>query len=807
MLDPSDSHPSPPSVFALSYTSHLLLSTSASPPTIYLRNLTQSMPPILLCPRCSSSAVVAANFHPDAANVFLLAFADGSAAVYDASLIFRDSGTGQRIERPASSGTVGEIGFIKGLHAITSKARTHSAEEGECVDDPDGTSIHAEASSITAVALVSGQRATAITVGADGKCCVVDFTQPTKKKAVLLTTWHLRRPATSLSVIYSRAGLSQLDGATGHTVPANKDYCIAVGRQDGKVLLFDLGGKPLGKQVLDPKGARVVDVEWEKKEIDAAFIQAGSAVPDPWKIVPKRKSLGTEVIKKSSEGKLQAVHSESMELSRDRLFNFPMESPTHSRATSKAVNHLDLPYAVGPKVRNFVSTPKVASGQPFDSNGSLLTSMTSSNSTSLIVEFSNSPPPVPPRPTPKPGGKLSERRAMTARERQLQSIEVEPNIAVKNRRKTANDATPTKLPVPKALPARGTVLRPRSPPHHQAERWKQRQRDHQICVSPEAIHDIPRSFQFQAPPHKEPLTSSRDITSGDKPHIALDFLSPKSYPPSKLSEPATGKSSTASLRSYTTASSQLALSENSTDTVVDWSTAATSRRLDPSICEPSPIRVTTELSFLHQRPPKIIPKEGRIRTEQKRHESIDASTQTSPSPRSSVSQLSQDTAVADAIVHWPSLRKSPRIADISAGVVSATASVLDLGGYTDPTPPTKLSQEVIISPIESQWHSSSSSKKDCYIPPRPPLEASTSTANLISESITHACPCEPRLQATIATSLGTFRADIEHGFKAQRQWLEELVRGREEDMLKLEEENKLLKAELARAEKGKGISG
>ena len=818
MLDPSDSHPSPPSVFAISCTSHLLLSTSTSPPTIYLRNLGQSMSPILLRPRCSSSAVTAANFHPEAANIFLLAFADGSAAVYDASLITRDTGTNGRTQRSANADNDGEIGFIKGLHAICSRTRKHPGEDGEWATDPNETSIQAEARSITAVALVSGHRATGVTVGADGKCCVVDFTQPTRKKAVLLKSWHLRRPATSLSVVYHRAPPYhlRLDGVAEREHPAHKDYCIAVGRQDGKVLLFDLSGKPLGKQTLDPKGALIVDVEWAKQEVHATHTQTNPSIPESWKIVPRRTSLKPGSTKKrSSEDENRAVQRENSMSSQNPHSDFQKPPPTVTSATNEAFNHflgtqVDLHHAAGPKVQNRVDTPKATSKHLYESDGFSSTPDTSISSTSILLDFSDAPPPIPPRPTPKPGGKLSQRRSVAAREPRPQPDDIYTHMSANDRRKTTNDSTPTKIPMKKASPDKGALFGPRSLPHPQGERWKQRPKDRPNYVFPSATYDIPRRLNFQARSDGSSLSTSVDIVNRDEHPSAPECSSSKIPPWPNLQGQSLGRSPTASVRSYKTASSQVGLSETSTDTVVDWSVVSASHRLEPSTCEPSPNPKTSELSSFRSPPPRTVPQEAKRKANGKGHRSIDASTQTSSSAWSFSSRLSQNSAVAEAIIHWPTLKKSPRIADISAGVESATASVLDLGGYADPTPLKSAQHEATNTLLDNpQRHSSfSSSRQARYIPPRLPLKVSPSTAtmkaNNSSTNIMHTCPCEPHLQRLIATAMNDFRVELTQGFELQRQWMEMLVRRGESSELRVEEENRLLRWELSRVEKERG---
>ena len=392
---------------------------------------------------------------------------------------------------------------------------------------------------------------------------------------------------------------------------------------------------------------------------------------------------------------------------------------------------------------------------------------------------------------------------MTARGPQSQPNHFESNALTKTRRKTVNDATPTKLPVPKASPARSPFFGPRSLLDAQAESLKQRPRGPPTYDSSTAYHDLIRGFNSSQRKGKYNLSKPADTTGRNEPPILADLVSPQLGPSSEVPKPLPLKPSTASLRSYKTASSQLDMSETSADTVVEWSASASFGRLHPSTHDASPFRTSVQRSFLHERPPIDVTKKEEGKVKKKEQESINASTQTSPSTRSSMSQVSRNTAMADAIVHWPSLRKSPLITDLSAGVESATASVLDLGGYTDPSSPGKANQEVMTSPKKTERHSSSSSRNGRYIPPRLPLKISPSTASFRREPIMQTCTCEPHIQATITTSVHTLRVEMEQGFQAQRLWLEDLVRGREDGRLKLEEENRWLKAALARAEKGK----
>lgn len=270
LLDPSHNHPSPPTVFAISSNFNLLLSASVSPPTIHLTNLLLNNPPILLRPRCSLSAVVTAEFHPERPNVFLLAFADGTCATYDAARIFRDRERAGRRSGPTTSGTTAETMFIKNLHAtsnVVSSSALESAIELSGYDPSTGVvGIGNKAVGITAAAFVPRYKSRFVTVGADGKCCVIDLPIQGKRDAHVSSSWHVQGPATSLSVtsFHHEAGVFGQDREQARTraeVGPKPKALIAIGCQDGRVLLFDLRGNRLGDECFHPNGS-VVDVEW-----------------------------------------------------------------------------------------------------------------------------------------------------------------------------------------------------------------------------------------------------------------------------------------------------------------------------------------------------------------------------------------------------------------------------------------------------------------------------------------------------------------------------------------------------------------
>ncbi|EKG13897.1 hypothetical protein MPH_08896 [Macrophomina phaseolina MS6] len=248
LLEPSHTHPSPPTVLAISSTSHLLLSASERPPTIFLQNLTLRTPALQLQPRASSAAVETASFHPERPNVFLLAFKDGSLAAYDATRILGKAGRG---------GSGGEVGRFKNLHTVTNRVVANSlGETGDNANVTGGKSV-----SITSASFLPGHRSRAVSVGADGRCRLVDF----ECGGNILRTWHAKGPATSLSVLSVRQKQAQVARTPANRAEASApNNTLAVGREDGKVLVFDSVGILLSEQTVDATAGRILDVEWMK---------------------------------------------------------------------------------------------------------------------------------------------------------------------------------------------------------------------------------------------------------------------------------------------------------------------------------------------------------------------------------------------------------------------------------------------------------------------------------------------------------------------------------------------------------------
>ncbi|KAF2437011.1 WD40 repeat-like protein [Tothia fuscella] len=246
LLAPGPTHHSAPTVLAVSPTSHLLLTASESPPTVYLQSLKTGGQPVFLQPHASRTPVTLAAFHPERPDIFLLAFKDGTLAIYDASQIVRAGLQAAKIVEGC------EISVFQNLHRVVS----YGIDEVAVCD-----STGARSSGITGAAFFPAFKNRAISVGANGKCNVLDF-----EKSKIVRTWSTKGAATSVSVISLDVGKTAVKRSATRLVrttsAAMPNLIIAVGRADGKVMIFDASGAILLEQTVNDNAKRVVDVEW-----------------------------------------------------------------------------------------------------------------------------------------------------------------------------------------------------------------------------------------------------------------------------------------------------------------------------------------------------------------------------------------------------------------------------------------------------------------------------------------------------------------------------------------------------------------
>lgn len=233
-----------------------------------------------------------------------MAFADGACAIYDAARLFRDGGRGERRQGPAASGASAETTFIKNAHTMINRCSVIAS--GSDIET-DGFNVGAGDArmgskyvGITAAGFVPGYKRRFMTVGSDGNCCVIDHEGPGKKEAYVVNSWNIQGPATSLSITPFQPDIGVF-GQNNISRPSNsgsarkRKIIIAIGRQDGYVLLFDLHGTQLSKQKFHAETSRIVDVEWMNGEDRNGLKRGESGNVSPQTIFARgaRKSMGS----------------------------------------------------------------------------------------------------------------------------------------------------------------------------------------------------------------------------------------------------------------------------------------------------------------------------------------------------------------------------------------------------------------------------------------------------------------------------------------------------------------------------------
>ena len=763
LLDPSQPHPSPPTVFALSHTSHLLLSASDSPPLIYLTNLILGTRPVSIRPQCSSSAVVAAGFHPERPNIFVLAFADGSAAVYDAVQLFNDKGIGERKSGPAGTGVGGEIASIKRLHAVG----TWVSENERSLETNSRTiGIGYKGLGITATAFVPGFKDRAVTVGADGKCCVVDFA---KRGARLVNTWHIRAPATSLAILSStgrsQGGSSQVDGANRSRSQSIVDerILIAIGRQDGKVVLFDLTGNPRGERSIDPSGKRIIDMEWMSGdgagEHDSSSSKRTSEQPVPLASVPrsKRKSLGSILASGRPVSEEVAMVTEESEppplnISLDSSTPQPV-FPTRDRVirpSGPALNHLDLFSPVKPALGTVVISGDTSIKKPRQTGGASERVRQTQN-TKPVENLSEDTqvrrrrtsssqarsakvrahPPVPQRPTPRKVGQLAAKRVETAR---LAGVD------------KAEDKVASNVQSMTSGPQFGKGLRlfaPYMKKNVLADPQKPKVGDSSNATMPGAFTNTEESAE----------------ESTEDPW--LDIITEPPQPSSK--EPL--EPSPATTKSYRTA--HCYPSEASNDTIVTWS-AGDNRQ--------------PALSFHSEAPISNFGSKAK-KERKKGHVS-----------------LTQSTDSDDTTVQWSSFKPPPKAFYVHEDPpMLKLAAGAQLAEIAKPAPPSQLPPSIprALPPDSTPLGEASHNVRP---PPCPPKLLQPQRLETDHRQLSH-CSCfqdHETLLKSFKSEMTAFKLEAEGRFEKQKQWIEKRVLELEEGRVRLEGENRKLREELAK---------
>lgn len=237
-----------------------------------------------------------------------MAFADGACATYDAARLFRDGGRGERRPGPAASGATAETSFIKNVHIMSNRRSVIPSGSGDFDLGVGGARVGSKYVGITAASFVPGYKRRLLTVGSDGNCFVIDNEGPGKKEAYVVNSWNIQGPATSLSITPFQPDLGVF-GQNGVRHPSNAGSArkgkiiIAIGRQDGYVLLYDLQGTLLSKQNFHVEATRIVDVEWMNGEDSNGLKRGESGNVSPQTILASgaRKNKGSMLAKDKSE--------------------------------------------------------------------------------------------------------------------------------------------------------------------------------------------------------------------------------------------------------------------------------------------------------------------------------------------------------------------------------------------------------------------------------------------------------------------------------------------------------------------------
>ena len=665
----------------------------------------------------------------------MLAFADGTAAAYDAVHLGCDKGNGGRRSGAAGSRKGGEISHIKKLHAIgtytTTSSKIDSNDHGYAYKS-DTSYVGDRGLGITAMAFVPGLKAIGVTVGADGKCCVVDFATPVRKAARLLHSWHVRAPATSLSILLLNRPASPAffnDLNNGKVQDASvKGVVIAIGRQDGKVLLFDLGGNLHGEQTLDPDGARVIDVEWL-----SGFDIAGRRGSKTAGAMPK-ESISRDTAKPHLAGGSTVL--------------VPLVEPFKTQADAQnnlAANYLDLFSPVKPvpemvkighrsssnkhkkiagsgtimKRKKLPSSSRVAENLPGDAQADGISEM----KYRAVSTVKGSPPQIPPRPTRQAKKPL-----------QPGTNELETNI-------TNNVHSITEAP----RPTKGLAL---FAPYMKSG-----------IIGPQKLVGLGT---------KDLERGAGGLDSEQSEDVWTDITTKELPPARKMArKPQTGSRRTVSLQT-----SPRGTSEASNDIFVDWSVAATQHPLSiPHAPGISPSRMTQQIE---------------------RH------------PIS----LTQSSASNDVIVEWSSLKPSPRQFAIHQDPPDHLKHI--------PSPHHPLTTAAVHgSPTAAiLTETNPNTQSTARSPPKVPLRSFTNhdknnNNNSNDENIL-LCPCHhhqdhthfqvslEKIHKTLHDDMQALRQELAQQFQKQKRWFEASMREQEGLVRKVEEENRLLRGELAR---------
>ena len=362
-------HPSAPTIFAVSPQLCLLLSASNEPRTVFLSDLDGTQAPILWQPTCSVGSIVSATFEPTVGRYLALGFLDGTLAVYDVSRIVR-----AHRKTPSASRNYGEVGNVKGVHSVC--AREHSLRptaSGTASERPREAERPAWSipNTISGLAFMPGTSCTTISVGQDGNCCVVDFSATPETRPFVMNQWSVNVPATAVAVLPDAWMFSnQVNGALSVSNQHSATHLISIGREDGTILIYTQSGHLVTRWTVDDRSV-ILKLEWMQRKVNA--------LPKSKRPTNSSQSSLSSPMPRNTL-RLDAVQN----LERGSSLRFSKSNSSYRSASTAG--------------RSTPVKPQNATGEVLKHHS-----------------IHDGPPEVPPRPIPRRNGQLALRRAQTAK--------------------------------------------------------------------------------------------------------------------------------------------------------------------------------------------------------------------------------------------------------------------------------------------------------------------------------------------------------------------------------------------------------
>ena len=634
----------------------------------------------MLVPSSTSAAVAVAAFHLERPSILVLGFVDGSIAVYDMARLFHGDNEHKRVV---------EIASAENVHTIVTEAVPSISHERHSSTGSDN--IGNKSVSITSIAFVPGSECITVSIGADGKCCVTDFTS----NPPFIRVWSTGIYATSLSVLRIGPGssISQSDDPQLQTASkcyTANDVLVVIGCQDGFVLLYELSGKLLTKTAFEGN-ARIVDVEWLRL---SANLNGYNDL--------------TSGISQLTPYPLQTAFADA----------YALAEFVDVKAASFASDHRERAVELGLMIKHqhVVEKPiRVNNRTPPKDPGSRR----------------SSPPEVPPRPTPREGGQLALRHA---------------------KRLSINTSTQAGL---------------------------SSSTKHEWVPTDDAASDLDIAAASKNSPKHSVKTNS--ITGSNAGKSSLRKMS--SIPPRAGSRDRTSLSQEVSTTTPT---------ENSTDTIIDWTAASARRQTIPQEVQSVPMK-----------------KRNTCRLAQAAHHNTE----------------SQSMASDDTIIDWnPPLRSKKAVnahedADLSPAAVRSPVSRRSATTRRKPSTPISALSSSSLNPKSSITRKASANLRQ-QTSRRSSKPQSSPSPGIVAQATTNFPRVETddpmALQALVGLKFSILQHEIVKSFlgqmevleqeiakhfDAQKNWILKIMQDQDDWARKLEEENKLLRDELDRERK------